>query len=239
MMKNLLTILIVLLFAQSGFGQIIAEDSIKIHLDSTQLFQFEEFKKIAFNSNVGVVEIKNCLNKEIHFIGTHHFGTNLYYQNIKSLIDSFHSKGYVVYYEGIRADTSSEGFMFKKQISMKYKRIMGKSFYVTRSYNEIASNFKDLIAQPQIDSLGKINTDVEADVSVRDIVEYYEGNYGKVHDSIPQQKDYDLIINDIRQSFRNKYLFSLISKSEHDKIVILFGEKHLPPLEELFIKTCN
>lgn len=232
-MKNLLIILFVLFVAQSLFGQIKGELT-KNDIDTIK--GLEEFSDKAFDNNINAYQIKNCLNKEIHFIGTHHIGTKLYYQNIKSLIDSFHSKGYVVYYEGIRADTSNEGFMFKKQISMKYKRIMGKSFNVTRSYNEIASNFKDLIAQPPNDSLGKLITDITADVSVRDIVEYYENKYGKVHDSIPQQKDYDLIINDIRQSFRNKYLFSLISKSEHDNIVILFGEAHLPFLNVLIPK---
>lgn len=235
-MKNLLAILVVLLFAQIGFGQKEGELT-KNDIDTIK--GLEEFSDKAFDNNINAFQIKNCLNKEIYFIGTHHIGTKLYYQNIKSLIDSFHSKGYVVYYEGIREDTSNLGFMFKKQIGMKYKRIMGKNYNHNKSYSEVASFFKDLIAQPPNDSLGKIITDIEADVSVRDIVEYYENKYGKVVDSIPQQKDYDLIINDINQTFRNKYLFSLISKSKHNSIVILFGDGHLSPLKEEFRNTCN
>lgn len=228
-----------LIVGLKGFGQITNSDLAKMEMNSTQKWKIKEFEKLAFDSNVQVTEIANCIDKKIIFIGTHHIGTKLYYNNILSLIDSFHTLGYAVYYEGIRADTNGNGFMFKKQIGMKYKRIEGQSYNIHEFYQKVASYYEGLITQPSFDSLGMTDIDVNADVSVRDVVEFYESKYGLVHDSIPLQKNYQEIRNDIHQTFRNKYITSLITKSEQKKIVILFGLEHLVKLQESFNVDCG
>lgn len=222
-----------------GFGQITNSDLAKMKMDSTKIWKLEEFKRTAFDSIVEVKEIDNCLDKKVYFLGTHHVGTELYYQNIKSIIDSFHTNGFIIYFEGIRPDTTDKGFMYKRQIGIKYKKIMGRTYDKTKSYQELASLFKGLIGQPTIDSLGGKATDINADVSVRDVVEYFENKYGSVHDSIPKQNNYREIKNDIQQSFRNKYITTMVEESEHDKILIFFGSGHLLPLQKKFKTKCD
>ncbi len=207
--------------------------------DSLQQKMIDEFFEIAYDSIVEVEPIKNCLGKKIYFIGTHHIGTENFYNNIKTKIDSLHKHGYILYFEGIRSDTTSDGFLFRKMISKKFKKIMGKSFSMNEHYIEFASKYEGLIAQPEIDSLGGNSNDINADVSVKDIVEYYEQKYGAVNDSIIYQKNYKEITQDILQEFRNKRLYNLIKTSKHRKILILFGMGHKDYLLKIFREKCD
>lgn len=207
--------------------------------DSLQLKMIDELFEKVYDSIVEVEPIKNYLSKKIYFIGTHHIGTQKFYNNIKTKIDSLHKHGYVMYYEGIRPDTASDGFLFRKMISKKFKKIMGKNYNMNEHYNEFASKYEGLIAQPVIDSLGGNSNDINADVSVSDIVEYYEQKYGAVNDSIIYQKNYKEITKDIQQEFRNKRLYNLIKTSKHRKILILFGMGHKDYLLKIFREKCD
>ena len=231
-MKNLLIICIFFLEHFNGIVYCQTTNKILVN-DSLKQKMLDGFFEVAYDSIVEVVKINNCLGKKIYYIGTHHIGTEKYYNTIKTKIDSLHKRGYILYYEGTRPDTS-RGFLFRRMIIKKYIKIMGEIYDINKQYNEVASKFEGLIAQPIIDSLGGNSADVNADVSERDMVEYYEQKYGTVNDSIIYQKNYNEIRNDIILEFRNKRLYNLIKMSKHRKILILFGMHHKEYLSKCF-----
>jgi hypothetical protein len=183
--------------------------------------------------------LKNCRDKQLYFIGTHHVGTKKYYDSIKSTIDSLNNYGYVLYYEGIFDDTKSKGFLERRMVIKKYAEIMGNLFNISQKNEAITEKIDSLISQPKAEFFINDSLDVNADVSVSQIVEYYEKTYGNVNKDITKQKNYKSIRNDIVRNFREKNLIQKIINSKHDKIVILFGSNHKKNLKKLLKKDCK
>lgn len=192
-----------------------------------------------YEDSIIISSLENCHNKHLYFLGTHHLGTKKYYDSIKSTIDSLHVLGYTLYYEGIFDDTKSKGFLERRMIIKKYAEIMGNLFNISQKNEAIAQKIDSLISQPKAEFFINDSIDVNADVSVSQIVEYYEKTYGNVNEDITKQKKYKSIRNDIVRNFREKNLAQKIINSKHDRIVILFGSNHKKNLTKLLNRGCK
>jgi hypothetical protein len=192
-----------------------------------------------YEDSIIISSLENCHNKYLYFLGTHHLGTKKYYDSIKLTIDSLHVLGYTLYYEGIFDDTESKGFLERRMIIKKYTEIMGNLFNISHKNEAIAEKIDSLISQPKAEFFINDSLDVNADVSVSQIVEYYEETYGNVNEDITKQKKYKSIRNNIVRDFREKNLAQKIINSNHEKIVILFGSNHKKNLTKLLNRSCK
>ncbi|MCB9335664.1 MAG: hypothetical protein H6586_05910 [Flavobacteriales bacterium] len=205
-------------------------------LFSCKQIQLRKFKKLVYDESVDISSIKNGLNKEIYFIGTHHIGTENYYNNIKLALDSLRDQGFVLYYEGIKDDTKNLGVLKQRLILKKYFKITGDRKY---DFDKVSKNFKGLMKQPNGELMGKDSLDINADVSITDIVEYYESKFGVIKVNSNEEIDIYKTKNNVVSNFRNQNLFNHLVDSNYEKIMILYGENHKPYLVKRLKKTCK
>lgn len=111
-------------------------------------------------------------------------------------------------------------------------------------YEALKKIFKKGIAQPEWVELGATESDINADVSIKDVVEAYERRYGKVELSACDtetslDEDYSCHpslkndINPILLDFRNEHVVELIREHEDEKIVLVYGANHIKSMIRL------
>ena len=205
--------------------------------------------------NLGVYEDRAELvkttnsSKEIVFIPMKHLGTPVFYSNVKKKVDSLTSKGFFFYAEGVKSDASDDiGFRKFRKITGQptskhgYKylldSVVGKEFKVKLK--------KEIIDQPTYHALGVDSLNVEnVDASLTQIINYYEGKYGEillqdcdfVNDATEKTtcKDKKVkkeIKDDLMTHFRNEIVLKEIDIETRNKIVIIYGEAHIPGIIE-------
>lgn len=153
---------------------------------------------------VSTVEWTNQTNKSVVFLSMVHIGKPEFYQGAQKKIHEFKSKGYIVFYEGVKAghipDSALSPAVIKK--CMKYPEVKNKNpdslsrsiyntkfrrmtgFYLDTSfYLNLMSNynvFRKKMAQPTSRQLGIAETDLNIDVTTVELVNMYEKTYGEI-----------------------------------------------------------
>lgn len=193
-------------------------------------------------ADVKTLQLKN---KTVKFIPVAHAGQKAFYDHVKSIVSAHKKEGYVVYYEEIKKDKPITGNAGKPAdtTTLKFRKMIG-IVPSRKVYSVLKIVFPDIVTQPVYDSLGITKTDVNADVTVAQIVRQYEKLYGRIRiDSCDVATSMDAMLypcqalhNNIQpviEDFRNANLSAMIRQSPHDKILVIYGAKHIGPVMEM------
>ena len=191
--------------------------------------------------------------KEIVFIAIHHIGTKPFYSDIKKKIDSLENLGFHFYTEKIKGDAKDTTALLKlrKFSGIPFsKKNSGYLKMIDSMYNGKVKYKKELIDQPSYTSLGVDSLKSKnVDVTINEMINYYESKYGEIKlekcdyetqenkkssckgKSLDKKKGDDAIIN-----FRNKHVIEELLKDKNDKIVIVYGARHIIGIKEELLK---
>ena len=203
----------------------------------------------AYDKQVKIVKLSST-SKEIVFVPMVHFAVEDFYTDVKKKIDSLNNLGYFFYCEEITTKDSDSITL------RKYKKLKGVPFSKNARYKQLIDSIYKLkysvkiMDQPTysvlgIDSLNGRNVDV----SLNDIIIYYESRYGeiKLYDcdfktslfqkSICNEKPIkEKIKNSVFIDFRNRNVVTSLSTDRHQKIAIIYGSNHLKGIKEELLK---
>jgi len=129
--------------------------------------------------NIGIYDDKINLSslsmnkKEVVFFSVHHIGTELYYDDIKSKVDSLNKKGYFFYLELVQGNVDDD------TVLRKFKKINSLAFTQNGYTDNIDSLFKNkfkakktILSQPPYKELGVDSSfSKRVDVTLEDIIE--------------------------------------------------------------------
>lgn len=207
-------------------------------------------KKGVYTDTVTIREF-NRDSSSILFFEIAHIGTEPYYGDYKSKIDSIMKKDYFFYLESITATETNDS------VNRKFIKLMRVPFQKKGYVGTLDSIFsakgiklkKKLINQPSNDSLALSgNNSLNVDVSLKEIVNYYESKY---HPIILELCDFEVSLyekpkcpiklekevrDDIILNLRNNHVLENLSKEKRHKIAIIYGRGHLKGISEGLIK---
>ena len=180
--------------------------------------------------------------KKVSFVPLAHACTPEFYEAGKNIVSEHKASGYRVYYEELKkAQTQTPDGV--DSFHLKLRKVVGVSPN-RQTYKILQKFFPNLVAQPAYKSLGVTESDLNADISVRQMIDKYEAMYGKVNltgcdfDTRLGTLVYpcDKLKNDLTPivvNFRNEHVAGLIRSSEDEKILVLYGARHIDGIMEL------
>ncbi|MFC4634784.1 hypothetical protein ACFO3O_12755 [Dokdonia ponticola] len=205
-----------------------------------------------YDKHVSLHHLQNEKEKEIIFIPLFHIGTQEFYNDISSKIDSLDKQGFYFYYELVEVTNNDT-------ILRKHKKISGKPYGKTGNLDIINSlsngKFKPkekIISQPNYSSLGlnKLNSK-NVDITLEEIVYLYEKKLGKIFlepcdyettlyeltvcNDIITKKNKE-VLTDLRLNYRNQVVIKEIISDSRQKIVIIYGKGHYEGIKEGLLK---
>ncbi len=197
----------------------------------------------AYNDTIELKKI-GYKQKNLVFIPMHHIGTEKFYKDVKSKIDSLKELGYFFLYE---KTTNAE---HNKTLEHKIRKIIGSPLPRNSSYKKMIDSLypkiqykTKLIDQPSYFELGlNLANSSRTDRDYKDIINYYENKYGEIkltdcdfktsiyekytlcreENKIPKKQSDDALID-----FRNTFVANTIKKSERKNIAIIYGKAHM------------
>lgn len=195
----------------------------------------------AYNDDIKLEKMSK-LNKEIVFFPMIHIGTELFYKDVKNKIDSLENIGFITYYEKVNSSPNDTIDLLKLRKLLGFPVPKRGTGYMT----VIDSIFKfklkkKLINQPSniglgIDSLKGINVDL----TLKQVITEYEKRFGELklndcdYQTFYEQKTIckDKPIskasrNEVIIDFRNKNVINEIVADKHQKIIIVYGKRHI------------
>lgn len=187
--------------------------------------------------------------KSIIFAPLAHFSQVEYYDNLKDSIVSWKKNDYTIFYEGIIHKASEmKTDSITADISLRKWRKITRGIGATREdYAELSDVFKNAIVQPEYDELGIDSTDINADITLLDLVSKYEEYYGNIYlDTCDLTTALDSTyecktklkgkLTPIILDYRNVKLAEKLVASEQKNIVVLYGAKHIKGIKKLLEK---
>ncbi len=186
--------------------------------------------------------------KEVDYLPMHHLGKKEFYENVKNIVIDKKNSGYVVYYELVSTDFTTDSLL-KDNIRRKARKLKGFS----GSYKDNASSslFDKYIQQPSYFEIGIDSTDIRADVNYLQLIKQWELLNGEIMlDSIDLNTPFDEKFNKgtfytrkeynrIFIEYRNDYLLEVVKASPDKKILILYGFGHLRDFKKKTKKINN
>jgi hypothetical protein len=174
-------------------------------------------------------------DKELKFVPMHHLGKKEFYDNVKNIVTDSKNNGFIVYYELISTDFTTDSLL-KDTIRRKVRKLKG--FSGTYKENAEGNFFKKYIQQPSYTDLGTDNKDLRADVNYLQLINHWEKVNGQIildsldlHTPFTEKFNKNVFYsksqyNKIFIEYRNDYLINLIKNSSDKKILILYGAGH-------------
>ena len=203
----------------------------------------------AFNKKARIVKLSSE-TKNIVFIPMLHIAVEDFYIDVQKKIDSLSSLGYYFYYEQVITKDSDSITL------RKFKKLQGYPFSKTTRYKQLMDSIyklkysENIVDQPSyekfgIDSIKGRNVDV----SLKDIVKFYESKYGEIKlrdcdyktslykKTICNDKPIDKKIKkEVIVDFRNTNIVNAILKENRSKIAIIYGSDHVKGIREELLK---
>ena len=167
-----------------------------------------------------------------------HINKPEFFQKVKQTVDSLRADGYVVFYEGVKETGAEEEI---KLYQKKFRRI---THYSLMRYNDEANEvdykkfgIKGYVYQNDVDYGINKDTDINCDLSIKELVDKYEEKFGEVvltdcDTNTPMGKKYKCSKKDKKGTdymtllLRNEKLLNEIENSKSDKIVVVYGAEH-------------
>lgn len=188
---------------------------------------------------------------DIVFFPMRHIGTEPYYADVQSKVDSLNKKGYYFYFELIEGDINDDTLL------RKFKKINGLAYNQNGYTDNIDSLFKNkfkakktILSQPSYKDLGVDSiSSKRVDVNHEDIISYYEEKYNTIvlepcdfetslyeettcnDEKLSKEVRQDIIVN-----FRNQVVINEIISSSKPKIAVIYGENHIRGIKEGLLK---
>jgi uncharacterized protein YcfL len=193
-----------------------------------------------YEENVKIKIISNN-EKKIVFVPMKHIATELFYDNVRTKIDSLEKNDYCFYYElvnGIKDDSIT---------LKKFRKISGlpenkKGYLETLdSVLKGVKYKKKLVDQPkdQMELGFKSNKSKNVDVTIQEIIKHYESLNGEI---ILEKCDFDAPIYNVTKcknknidkkkleksilDFRNEHIVKEINSDSRKNIAIVYGAAH-------------
>ncbi|WP_452226641.1 hypothetical protein [Lacinutrix cladophorae] len=211
------------------------------------LYNYNLEKKGIFNDEIQLKKIKKK-DKHIVFFPIAHLGTKLFYNDVKSKVDSLNEDGYYFYFERVKLDVA-DSLLYRK-----FRKVVGMP-YLKNGYIEIIDSTlqlklkKELISQPSYDLLGldSINSK-NVDVSLDAMINYFEENHTEIilescdfetsifeKSTCDNQKRSDVFREEVIVNYRNNYVVKEVEQSSLKKIAIIYGAAHIPGIKKQLI----
>lgn len=191
-------------------------------------------------------------NKNIVFVPIAHASTPKFYEGVKTVVTDYKAKGYTVFYEQVKRegvkDTSNTTVQTASKtvpdtLNLKFRKLVGLE-PTRQTYAFLQNFFPDIIPQPEYKDLGITASDLNADVSLEQLVEKYESLYGPVtlnncdFETKTGTLGYNCgaLGNDIEPvilDYRNENVARLVKSAATDKILVIYGAKHIPGIIKL------
>ena len=195
-------------------------------------------------------------SKDVLFLGMIHIAEKSFYVQSKKLIDSLANSGYYVFGEGVTLGKDSLG---KQRMnpnsedslnSKKMRKILG---FTLSSSDKNSAIFKlknkyKLEDQPNELYFTKDSTRMEImDATTKEMVAYYESKKGeikldtcdirtKIREAYTCQKlsreERAFFRQSVILDFRNKLVVDAVKKSNHKKILIIYGKNHFEGIKK-------
>jgi hypothetical protein len=195
-------------------------------------------------------------DKTIIFTPLTHFGQKEYYESLKDSLIHWKKSGYTIFYEKIGSGQINLGLdsIAYDRLQRSFRRIDGGTAGTSEDYEaEVQKVFKNGIGQPDYADLGIDSNDINADITLLELVNKIEGLYGETKlDSCDFETTLDSAYNcskglklkkldPVYVDYRNKVVVEKIMNSEQEKIVVLFGAAHIKGMKKLLkeIETTN
>ena len=185
-------------------------------------------------------------DKSIIFTPLTHFGQKEYYNSLRDSIIHWKKNDYTIFYEGIihKATEMNVDSVTADRLMRKWRKITGGVGATREDYAELGDVFKNAIVQPENEELGIDSTDVNADITLQDLVGKYEDYYGKINlDSCDLTTSLDSTyacktklkgkLTPVILDYRNVKLVEKIVDAEQKNIVVLYGERHIKGMKKL------
>lgn len=213
-------------------------------------------KKAGATNKVASVNKISHPDKEILFLGMIHIGQKEFYEDVKRKVDSLTSLDYHVFYEGSVLKRSDR--VIKENdtvVYLKFRKLLGLDPLIEYTKVKPFSNFVDkysLVNQPDYVELG-LNTSnsTSVELTARKQIELFENAQGEIIldecdqntklgdpnyncEKLPKEKQ-TYFIEEIVINKRNQNIYENIKASEHDKILIIYGKKHLKGIRQIYI----
>lgn len=182
--------------------------------------------------------------KTVSFIPLAHASSAGFYENVRDLVLEYKTKGYKIYYEQVRSEKRSIADSTTKDTTrLKFRKMIGVE-PTRESYSILKKLVPALVVQPPYKDLGVSDSDINADVTTRQMVDKYEELYGEIRLTAcdfetqlgtiiyPCEK----LVNDNKVviiDFRNRYVADLIKNAKDNKILVLYGADHIKGIAEL------
>ncbi len=191
-------------------------------------------------------------DKTIIFTPLTHFGQKVYYDSLRDSIVHWKHAGYIIFYEQIETDQSllMLDSISYDELNRKWRKIAGGEKMTREGYAELSDVFKDAIVQPENEDLGIDSTDLNADITLLDLVNKFEEYYGEVKiDSCDYATHLDSTytcnkklkgnLMPIIVDYRNEQLVEKVMVSERRNIVVLYGLIHIKGMKDLLKENQN
>ena len=156
------------------------------------------------------------------------------------------NNNYTIFYEGIinEADEMNVDSITADRSMRKWRKITRGVGATREDYAELNEVFKNAIVQPEDEEMGIDSTDVNADITLIELVSKFEDLYGKIYlDSCDITTSLDSTYNckeklkgnldAVILDYRNVKLVEKIVAAEQENIVILYGARHIKGVKKL------
>ncbi len=190
--------------------------------------------------------------KEVRFIPLIHFGQKEFYKRLKEKVVAYKGQGYTVYYEQtrMRFDQLAIFQAAYDTVRRKFRKMTGGQSHTRNDYQqELGNIFKRQQVQPEYDSLGVTLNDVNADVTILQMIKEYERLYGVIildecDLTTPLMAYYCCTslhnsLLPIIRDFRSRSLAVTLSNAPERKILVLYGGNHIRPVKRMLRRNVS
>lgn len=192
----------------------------------------------------------NTATRNIILVPNTHFGQPEFYADLTDSIHHWKNQGYRIYYEMVTTDITDPKYELNER---KWRKITGGNMEGTPEEYEAALQgvYKKGIGQPEYETLGITEDDLNADIDFNDFMDKFEELYGEiVLDSCdlftPLDSAYTCkgikgarsTINYLMIDYRNENVVKTIEENKDPKIVVVYGMYHIKGILKL-LKNSN
>ncbi len=166
-----------------------------------------------------------------------HVAKEVYYEGVKTVIDSLRKEGYVFFYEGLdmkQGLDSVEMITYRK----KLRKFLGFNLGFHENNASLPSFYYSGKYQIQdYRKMGITKKDLRVDLSLKAVVDSFESRYFDIklnecdlntglNAKYKCKSEYKKYRGVITQTFRNQYICRKILDSKHKKLAVIYGKAH-------------
>lgn len=208
--------------------------------------------KGVYDDDVKLSKVTNE-EKEVIFIPMHHLGTKLFYDDVKTKIDSLKKIGYFFYTEEVKGN-KKDSITVRKSIKLTgipfSRNNAGYKHFFDSIYKGKVKYKKEIFDQPSPSKFGLDESNSKTvDVTLKEMIDYYESKYGEIKlepcdfeksfyekPSCKHKPAGEKVRDDVYLDFRNRNVIKTLFNDDHKKVAIIYGAEHFRGIREELLK---